>query len=395
MKILYINTNTSKGGAARVCNSLRAEMESLGHQTFLLSADNEGFPESFLKMAKGRFSKYFHYLLANDIEFYGEKFLYSHEFKEADIVHCHNLHGWYFSISTLAKIGKLKPVLWTLHDMWAITPHCAHTGSTIIYNGFYQCESKDVYPRILWHNESHLEKVKSETYKKSNFILTVPSKWLLEKVNSSVLSDKPIELISNGIDTLVFHKRDKQETRKKLGLPLDKKIILSVFQGGNKNPFKGWEYFQELARTYENDEKFVFLVIGAENHVKDGSNTKMIQYINSTGDLADYYSAADMYLLTSIAENAPLVILEAMSCGLPILCFDVGGIKEVVTHKKDGYLASPKNIDDLKRGFEFILNLEPDIINNIEINSRNKIVNDYNIKKIALRYNDLYERIKR
>jgi len=96
--------------------------------------------------------RYFQILLSNDIDYSKTDWILdTKEFKEADVVHLHNLHSWFFNLKTLEKISKLKPVIWTLHDMWAITPHCAHSYECELKDGFYQCPSLSSYPRIAWH----------------------------------------------------------------------------------------------------------------------------------------------------------------------------------------------------------------------------------------------------
>src|SRR3989338_7715448 len=163
MNILQINTADTKGGAGKVSYRLKNELKKLGHQTSLLVsrkyAKNDKDvvlirPESNLRR---RILTKLTYYLANDLDFFqSNHILKMPEFKEADIIHCHNLHSNYFNLDTLKKISRFKPIIWTFHDMWPITANCAHSFHGEIKNGFFQCPSMEIYPPIAWHNEKYL-----------------------------------------------------------------------------------------------------------------------------------------------------------------------------------------------------------------------------------------------
>src|SRR3989344_5403223 len=228
MNILQINTVDKKGGAAKVAYSLKQELEKRGHTTSMFVgrkySDEKNIKllndvRSFSSKVRRRLA----YWLANDIDvFYSDHILKTPEFKKADIIHCHNLHGNYFNLGTLAKISATKPVVWIFHDMWPITAHCGHSFDGALKNSeFFSCPSLDIPPAIAWHNEKYLEKRKSRIYKKSSFHIVTPSKWLANKVGQSILKDKPLSVIYNGIDTSIFKPYNKQESRQFLDLPPD------------------------------------------------------------------------------------------------------------------------------------------------------------------------------
>ena len=313
------------------------------------------------------------------------------EFKSADIVHCHNLHSNYFNLSTLEKISAVKPVVWTFHDMWPITAHCAHAfDGALKDNGFFTCPSLDIYPPIAWHNEKYLENKKSKIYKNSNFHIVTPSKWLAGKVSQSVLKDKPLSVIYNGIDTSVFKPRDKQKCRQELGLPAEKRIVLVVAKGGQFNPWKGGEYAQEAIKALKSDYRAFFVDLGGDTN-QTADNVKMVSFIGNEDLLVKYYSAADMLLYPSIADNCPLVVLEAMACGLPVVSFNTGGIPELIEHKMNGYIAKYKDADDLKNGVEYLLNLPVHETEKMGQYSVNKIQAGFTIQKMTNQYIELYK----
>src|SRR3990167_82636 len=365
MLILQINTVDARGGAAQVAFNLKRELEKKGHQSSMFvgrkySDNPDVFVLNDILSFSGKVRRKLAYWLANDIDvFNSDHILKTEQFKEADIIHCHNLHTNYFNLDTLSEISKLKPVIWTLHDMWPITAHCAHSfDGALKENGFFTCPSLDIYPSISWHNEKYLEKRKSKIYKNSNLHIAIPSKWLADKVRQGVLKDKPLSIIYNGIDNSVFRLYDKQESRQSLGLPADKRIVLIVAKRGASNPWKGGNYAQEAMRAFKDNPGAFFVDLGGNtDETNDGVRT--IGYTSNQTTLAKYYSAADILLYPSIADNCPLVVLEAMACGLPAVSFNTGGIPELVDHQKTGYVARYKDTEDLLVGIQWLLSRSP------------------------------------
>lgn len=361
MNILQITANDIKGGAAKVAHSLKKKLQEGGQKVSMFvgwkySNDKDVFlinkPDSLAQRMRRKLT----YFLANDIDiFQSDQILKTEQFKEADLIHCHILHSYYFNLNTLARISKLKPVIWTMHDMWAITPHCAHAFDGELKDGFFQCSDLDIYPPIAWHNEKYLTRKKRRIYQNSNFHIVVPSLWLKNKIEKSVLKDKPITLIYNGVDTNIFKPHSKQKLRQELNLPPDKKIILSVIKHGEKNPWKGGNYVREAIDHFKDREDVLFVSLGKISEGK--GQVKNLPIIESQEKLAKYYSAADILLYPSVADNCPLVVLEAQASGLPVISFKTGGIPEIVRHKKTGYIAEYKNKTDLIKGVNYILGL--------------------------------------
>lgn len=407
MNILQINTIDKKGGAAKVAYSLKQELEKKGHTTSMFvgrkySDENNIKLLNDVRSISGKVRRKLAYWLANDMDvFSSDKILRTLEFKNADVIHCHNLHTSYFNLETLKKISALKPVIWTLHDMWPITAHCAHSfDGALKNNGFFTCPSLDIYPPIAWHNEKYLENKKTKIYKSSNFHLVTPSKWLAEKVGQSVLKDKPISVIHNGIDISVFRPHDRLKCRQELDLPQDRPIALIVAKGGASNPWKGGNYAQEVIKAFTDHSMAYsrpnipfFVDLGGERGQTD-QNLKSVGYIADQETLAKYYSAADILLYPSIADNCPLIVLEAMACSLPIVSFDTGGIPELVEHKINGYVAKYKDPNDLKNGVGFLLNLPFQELEKIRQSSREKIKTSFTVEKMAEQYIKLYEKSK-
>ena len=414
MHILQINTVDKRGGASKVGYTLKRIFEAEGNTTSMFvklkySSDENVFvarwPNPLSRLLKkltgkdiGSFlANKIRPLLANDIAFFNsDRLLQTEEFREADIVHCHNLHGNYFNLSTLIKISKLKPVVWTLHDMWAMTPHCAHTLSDKARDGFFDCASLKDYQEMPWHNEAYLRTAKRKIYVVANFTIVAPCAWLKEKIAQSLLQKKPLRLIHNGIDAATFQKTDKKAARENLGLPQDKKIILFVSPVG-PNPQKGWEYVENVMERQKNNTNVLFLCVGTGSKI--GNQKKYpytsVGFVSDEKKLAEYYVAADLFLFTSKAETFPLVMLEAMSCGLPVVSWNVGGIKEAVLHKETGYIANYLDTNDLMNGIEYILSRTTTEYERLSQSARTRVLENFTDTLMAKNYMDLYRELIR
>ena len=399
MNILQINTADTKGGAGKVAYQLQNELKKQGHNSALFvskkySKDSNVkliSPDSNLRR---RILKKLTYYLANDLDFFSSKYILKMpEFKDADIVHCHNLHTNYFNLSALEKISAIKSIVWTFHDMWPMTAHCAHSfDGKLKENGFFTCPSLNIYPPIAWHNEKYLEKKKAKIYNNSNFHIVTPSGWLADKVGQSMLKDKPLSVIYNGIDASVFKPHNKQECRKSLDLPLDKQIILTIAKRGQSNPWKGGNYAQRVFKAFVSDSRTFFIDLGGDIS-NNNRGMKTVSYISDPVVLTRYYSAADILLYPSIADNCPLVVLEAMACGLPVVSFNTGGIPELVEHKVNGYIAKYKDTGDLKNGIEYLLNLPNRESEQMRQYSIEKIKTGFTVEKMTDQYIELYFKI--
>lgn len=359
MNILQINTFDSRGGAAKVCIRLKNKMDFSGIRNWLYVKESNDDNSNTFTCSTNFLQKVLNKIFRT--EGFGKntfKEITSFPFwNEVEAIHLHNLHGGYFNIFDLPKISKLKKTVWTLHDPWVL----------------WDKSSIPQYKKIFKLRNPIFEYLKRNAINKSDVLFITPSKWLRDLILKDY-PNKKVLVIPNFIDTKIFSETDKNTARAKLDLPTDKKIILFVANGGLKNNQKGTEYIEHCK---ENFKDILFLEIGGT------------RYIDNESEMALYYSAADLLLLPSLAENFPLSVLESMSCGTPVVAFDTGGINEIIDHKQNGYVAKYKDKSDLVEGIKFIINENRD--NKLSNDARNKTTSQFDQEIIFEKYTSIYK----
>ncbi len=398
--ILQINTNDKKGGAAKITYTLHKKYLEKGLKSKILcrnKTDDEDFiykisqHNDFLQSTlfdiqdKHSYLDFFH-LSSSDIKEY-------YIFKNSDILHLHNLHGNYFSLFALPELSHLKPTVWTLHDMQSFTGHCAHSFNCERWmKNCGNCPDLTIYPSIKNDKTAFILKNKKIIYENSKLTIVCPSIWLKNKVEKSILKIHDVRLIYNGIDTNKFNKKDKKAIRSKLNLPQYKTILLFSADNGLNNPWKGSNFIFESYKYFSNFSDLLFINIGGSNKSTPKNNWLDIEYIKNDELMSDYYAASDLFIYPSLADNCPLVVMEALSCGLPVVTFETGGIPELVKHLETGYVAKYKDLNDFINGVKmFISNKE--LINKTSNTARDYAVSNFDTSKMVEEYLKLYEEI--
>ncbi len=314
----------------------------------------------------------------------------------ANIIHLHWICGGTLRIEKISRL--LQPVIWTLHDMWPFTGGCHHAFECKKYESRCGC-----CPQLSshWtHDLSHwIWERKKRAFKSLNLTIISPSRWLADKAKrSSLLKNVRVEIIPNGLDLMEFKPIDKQQARSLLNIHPTKKIILFGAQKAIRNIFKGYHLLlsalDRLKETTLNDQIQLF-VFGASEPTNSSVNVFPIHYLGNMSDsisLKLLYSAADVFVAPSIQDNLPNTIMEAMACGTPCVGFDVGGIPDLIEHKKNGYLSNYMDISDLANGIKWILE-DNERLKTCSLESREKIEQEFDIALVTKRYVDLYEKV--
>lgn len=251
---------------------------------------------------------------------------------EPDIIHLHNIHGYYLNIELLfnyIREHKIK-VVWTLHDCWAFTGHCAYfdaVGCEKWKTGCHDCVQKGTYPasKLMDNSRNNWER-KKQLFTGLDMTIVTPSEWLAKLVKQSFLKEYPVRVIYNGIDTNVFRPCFNEEVRKKYS-PDGKPIVLGVASEWTER--KGLPDFIALAK--ENPDIHVVVVGLTPKQIKQlPGYITALQRTNNVQELVELYSVADLFFNPTYEDNLPTTNLEAIACGTPVLTYQTGGSPETV-----------------------------------------------------------------
>ena len=316
---------------------------------------------------------------------------------DPDIVHLHWIAFGMIRIEELARIRK--PIIWTLHDSWAFTGGCHIPFDCKKYTKNCGCcptlnsnKKKDLSYKILQR--------KRKSWKNLDLTIVTPSSWLGKCAKKSSLFYKTrVEVIPNGIDLSRFKPIDKNIAREVLCLPKDKKLILFGAMSAINDRNKGFHLLKQSLKKFQliGNKNIEFVVFGFSKPKNEENLGFKIHYLGRLNDeisLALVYSTADVFIIPSIQENLPNTIMESLACGIPVVAFNIGGIHDMIEHQKNGYLAKPFDTTDLAYGIKWVL--EDDTrLKELSENAREKVINEFDIIKVAKRYEDLYKNILR
>ena len=407
MRVLIVNTSERTGGAAVAASRLMKALNNNGVKAKMLVRDKEsdsltvvGLPKSpmlhwhflwerLVIFCRLHFSR--KHLFEIDIANTGSDITKLREFQEADVIHLHWINQGMLSLNGICKILRSgKPVVWTMHDIWPATGICHLTlGCHYFVNRCANCKylpggggSNDLASRI-WQKKQQMQV-------DENIYYVACSRWLeSEAKTSALLKGQKITSIPNPIDTHIYKKGNKEEARQRLGLPLDKKLILFASQRVT-NENKGMSYLIEACRQLS-DQCEVMILGGHAEEVVEQLPMKAypLGYVNEEQRIVDVYNAADVFVLPSLSENLPNTIMEAMACGVPCVAFKVGGIPEEIDHLKNGYVAAYRDAEDLAKGIAWVL--EEADYESLSQQAVHKVMQCYSQQSVAVRYLEVYQ----
>lgn len=393
MNILIITANdNSIGGASRISMDLHSAYLRKGHNSVVLAGKKTTDNPYVKQIKRPLLNNILSRILSNDIDFFNTDYILQlSDFINADIVHCHNIEGWYFNLSTLKKMSKLKKVVWTLHDMWSINPHSGYTSSTKIRNGLFTVSDSNNYPKTLWNNNFYLSWRKSFLYKRMDLNIVTPCKWLEKLVKETSLGKHKIDVIYNGIDTKIFTRKNNSLLRKNLNIPY-KKIVTFIGFNAISNNYKGYLDFLWLANKPKNKD-LQFVCIGAD-HDYELNNIRYVKATNDQKTISDYLSVSNVFLMPSRFETFPLVLLEAMACGTPVAAYNVGGVSELLADREGCMLVTKKNKCELDYAMNSLLELEGIKLEKISLALRAFILQKFTKDIMSNSYLNLFKLLK-
>lgn len=342
MKVLMINSVCGIRSTGRICTDIAESLKNDGH-ICKIAYGRETVPDRYKEYAVrigSDFSVKVHAGLSRIFDksgFYSkhatQKFIKWVREYDPDIIHLHNLHGYYLNIKVLFDYLKSadKPVIWTLHDCWAFTGHAAYceaVGCEKWKTGCNRCPQKTKYPAglIFDNSKKNFSRKRKIFTGVKNLTVVTPSKWLADLVKQSFLSEYPVQVINNGIDLSIF-KPTQGCFKEKYGLT-DKKIILGVASVWEER--KGFDDFIKLSEKLNEEYRIVLVGVSKEQIALLPKNILGIERTNNATELAEIYTAADVFVNPTYEDNYPTVNLEAQACGTPVITYKTGGSIESV-----------------------------------------------------------------
>ncbi|NEO84107.1 MAG: glycosyltransferase [Spirulina sp. SIO3F2] len=314
-----------------------------------------------------------------------------------DVINLHWINKGFLRPESLPKLGK--PLVWTMHDIWAVTGGCHYPEGCDRYTS--QCgrcpqlgsnQSQDL-SRKLWRRKAkawgnHL-----------NLHIVGVSRWIADCVQrSSLLGNYPVDVIGETLNPEVFCPRPQALARQLLNLNPERRYILFGALNPTRDRRKGFQHLQPALQKLRGLPNTEVLLLGTAHY----SSTIDLGFpITCLGKLSDdlalslAYSAADVVIVPSEEDACPLVSLEALACGVPVVSFDCTGLKDIVRHQINGYRARPFDSDDLAHGIQWILDLDHDQTQQLKTAARQTIETTFAPQHQAAAYKKIYANLLR
>lgn len=363
MRIAQINA-VSYGSTGRIMFRLADALKAEGHSVLCTAGFTWHRPErDDFFLTSGFAEKTVHMALSKATGRIGtfsvcatKKLLKRLDAFQPDLIHCHNLHGWFINLPMLFDYIRKNdiPVVWTLHDCWAFTGHCPHfqgIGCDRWKTGCHSCSLHRLYPGTWLDGSSAMYQNKKKWFADvKHLVIAAPSQWLAGCVGESFLSGYPVRVIPNGIDLKVFSPRRESCNGEK---PY---TVLGVSYAWDHK--KGLDVFLELNRRL--GEAYQIALVGTDEQTEGQipSDIRTVRRTQSPQELAQLYSAADVFVNPTREDNFPTVNMEALACGTPVITFDTGGSPEIAD-ESCGVVVAKNDVDALEREIRRICTQKP------------------------------------
>lgn len=412
MKVLIVNTSERIGGAAIAANRLMEALHHHGVLAHMLVRDRQTqqltvttvkqswrLPLRFLwERAVILWHNGFscQRLWKVDIANVGTDITRTVEFRQADVVHLHWVNQGFLSLSDLEKIFRSgKRVVITLHNQWYYTGICQYA---------LGCDRFRVCCRACPYIGKHhlgsdlarrVFEQKRRIYAQAHITFVGCSQWIAEEARKSILTKgQHVVSIPNPIDTSLFKPIEQTAARQRLGLPLDRKLILFSSQR-TTDSIKGFDFFAQacqLLQERHGDLRIGLVVVGKDSGKSClGLSQEVfpVSYVSKEQQMVDIYNAVDAYVTSSLCDNLPNTIMEALACGTPCVGFRTGGIPEMIRHGENGYVARYRDAEDLAEGI--VWTLDPVRYDTLARNARQFVLEHYNEETVARQYLKVYQ----
>ncbi len=404
MKVSHINFSDLSGGASIAANRICKALKTLSLETEL-RVQKKYSSLDYVHILNSR-SHDFYTSIIRKLEFLLSKFLFisketfsiSMHFSNAhkkinnlssDLIHLHWINGGMLSIKDISRIQK--PLVWTLHDMWAFS------GPRHYYLDSELSAISGIHTKVTFFEKSLAKAIYNKKTSSWRYPIHIvaPSQWMADHAKKSLLMKNwPISVIKNPIDTEQWVPENQDVSRDFFKLPQKKSLILFGAAGGIEDQRKGFTYLKNaLKKIGQNDDIELVMYGGTKLDLSLGLNIKIhnMGYISDPHKLKKLYSACNVLVVPSIQDNLPNTAIESLACSTPVVAFNLCGMPDLILHKKTGYLAEAFNSDDLMNGINWAINLE--ISDKVKEHCRNYAVENFSLEVIGKKYIKLYEKI--
>lgn len=345
MNILYLNTTYQCGGAEKVTSQLFEGMRKRGHRVYeIVSYDlrRSELPEGVFVLYPSLPMRLFNRLITGNhgnrslhIWYslrYIQRFIKKHQI---DVVHLNNPHDNFLGIRDIGMLAEQCPLVWTLHDFWALTGHCAspYGCEDRWKEGCSVCGCLGNYPALRSDEAGALFKEKQEVFRSHKITFTVPSEWLKHQFENSHLKGLDCTRIYNSLDIKSWSVLDKGEVRGRYGIGHEEKVIGFIAADPEKK-LKGMEHLLGALARLQNPEEYLLLIAGKESSALEALGAdfqiRRLGYLHTQKELNEFYTAADLLVNPSVYDTFGLTTIEAMACGTPAAVFPVCAMPEMV-----------------------------------------------------------------
>ncbi len=358
-KLLQINSVANTGSTGHITEDIGIVAIANGWESYIAYGRKALPSKSHLIRVGNRFDVLWHVFVTRFFDLHGlasirstKKFIKQIKKIKPDIIHLHNIHGYYLNYKILfqylSKCGK--PIVWTMHDCWSFTGHCAYytykkCNKWNQEKNCKKCAYKKTYPHAILFSNSYYNYIVKKKYFNliDTKLLTIvtPSIWLRDEISKSFLQKYNRLVINNGIDLNVFKPIDNNTK------DLSKRIILGVASVWDER--KGLKDCIELAQSLSEDEEIILVGLN-DNQIASLPKDKRIYGIGRTenqSELVELYSKSVVFINPTYEDNFPTTNLEALACGIPVITYRTGGSVEAIDDET-GFIVEPGNISSIR-----------------------------------------------
>lgn len=404
MNILYLNTTYLCGGAEKVTNQIFEGMRARGHQVYEIVSYHKrvetlqpgisvlyhGKPMLLLnRLTTGNHSNAsltipysLHAIL---------RFIQEHQI---DVVHLHNAHGNFLGIRDIRSIADVCPIVWTIHDFWPLTGHCASPTNCpdLWAEGCRTCTQLQNYPPLRKDIAHHLWKEKALAFSHPNIHYATPSHWMLSQVRRSHLADADCLCIPNSLNTSLWIPYPKEELRRKYQIPDNKRILAFVAADPSKKS-KGMHLLLEALQQLPDPERYLLLIAGQKNGLDTLEHSRFsirhFGYLTDQKQMNEFYALADILINPSLYETFGLVNIEAMASGTPVIAFSVCAMEEIIT-PECGWCTKAGDSQLLAETIQSSFSCD---LNHMGKNARDRVMSTYSEADMLTAYEHLYKKV--